>query len=222
MSPMLDLESDLEALDDLLWSDQMPDDSMRLSELDGFLTGLAVGPQIVPPSEWLPVIWGGGEEPSLDDALQARALIDAVMARHDAILEQIADGVVDPVFVETRAGEVVALDWTQGFMQAIGLRAEAWEKLFRSERHAHLTLPILALCSDEEGEPLLALDKEDEDRFFAEACELIPPAILAIAEFWRAARSSPQRRPAGPKTGRNDPCPCGSGKKFKKCCGAEG
>ena len=24
----------------------------------------------------------------------------------------------------------------------------------------------------------------------------------------------------GPKAGRNDPCPCGSGKKFKKCCGA--
>ena len=23
----------------------------------------------------------------------------------------------------------------------------------------------------------------------------------------------------GPKTGRNDPCPCGSGKKFKQCCG---
>jgi hypothetical protein len=23
---------------------------------------------------------------------------------------------------------------------------------------------------------------------------------------------------AGPKVGRNDPCPCGSGKKFKKCC----
>ncbi|MFY9327767.1 MAG: SEC-C metal-binding domain-containing protein [Georgfuchsia sp.] len=26
----------------------------------------------------------------------------------------------------------------------------------------------------------------------------------------------------GPKIGRNDPCPCGSGKKFKKCCGADG
>ena len=24
---------------------------------------------------------------------------------------------------------------------------------------------------------------------------------------------------SGPKVGRNDPCPCGSGKKFKKCCG---
>ena len=25
----------------------------------------------------------------------------------------------------------------------------------------------------------------------------------------------------GPRIGRNDPCPCGSGKKYKKCCGAE-
>ena len=24
----------------------------------------------------------------------------------------------------------------------------------------------------------------------------------------------------GPRVGRNDPCPCGSGKKYKKCCGA--
>ncbi len=28
-----------------------------------------------------------------------------------------------------------------------------------------------------------------------------------------------QRRRSGPKVGRNDPCPCGSGKKHKKCCG---
>jgi len=33
-------------------------------------------------------------------------------------------------------------------------------------------------------------------------------------------KGQPVRREA-PKTGRNDPCPCGSGKKFKKCCGAK-
>lgn len=27
-------------------------------------------------------------------------------------------------------------------------------------------------------------------------------------------------RSSGPKIGRNEPCPCGSGKKYKKCCGA--
>jgi len=33
-------------------------------------------------------------------------------------------------------------------------------------------------------------------------------------------RGSVQRMVRGDKVGRNDPCPCGSGKKYKKCCGA--
>jgi uncharacterized protein YecA (UPF0149 family) len=39
----------------------------------------------------------------------------------------------------------------------------------------------------------------------------------AMADALRAA--APVRRDT-PKVGRNDPCPCGSGKKYKKCCGA--
>jgi len=35
-----------------------------------------------------------------------------------------------------------------------------------------------------------------------------------------AAGTHPPYRKAMPKTGRNEPCPCGSGKKYKKCCGA--
>jgi preprotein translocase subunit SecA len=35
----------------------------------------------------------------------------------------------------------------------------------------------------------------------------------------KQAKKKPVKR-VEPKTGRNDPCPCGSGKKFKKCCGA--
>jgi preprotein translocase subunit SecA len=40
------------------------------------------------------------------------------------------------------------------------------------------------------------------------------------------SRGTPERRPeavrSGQKVGRNDPCPCGSGKKYKKCCLAKG
>ena len=50
---------DLDALDDYLMSDHAPDDRMGLSDLDGFLTGIVVGPELILPSEWLPVIWGG-------------------------------------------------------------------------------------------------------------------------------------------------------------------
>ena len=52
---------DLEALDRYLCSDRAPDNCMGLSALDGFLTGIVVGPEPVPPSEWLPVIWDDEE-----------------------------------------------------------------------------------------------------------------------------------------------------------------
>ena len=32
---------------------------MSLSELDGFLAGIAIGPEIVELHDWLPIIWGG-------------------------------------------------------------------------------------------------------------------------------------------------------------------
>jgi len=83
-----------------------------------------------------------------------------------------------------------------------------------------LMLPILALCCDEDGEPLLDLPQDVEDRLFAEAGDLIPACVLDIADYWRATRTAPLRQSSGPKAGRNDPCPCGSGKKFKRCCGA--
>ncbi|MGO9775327.1 MAG: preprotein translocase subunit SecA [Terracidiphilus sp.] len=44
---------------------------------------------------------------------------------------------------------------------------------------------------------------------------------LAAASFAGAGDASlPRQRRVGEKVGRNDPCPCGSGKKYKKCCGA--
>jgi uncharacterized protein len=42
-------------------------------------------------------------------------------------------------------------------------------------------------------------------------------AAADIMELLREAEAGPRRGP----TGRNDPCPCGSGRKFKKCCGSK-
>ena len=50
-------------------------------------------------------------------------------------------------------------------------------------------------------------------------------SMYALRQWWRnyhrdaLPASLPFEREA-PKVGRNDPCPCGSGKKYKKCCGA--
>ena len=77
-------DADLDLLDAYLLSDQSPPESMLLSDLDGFLTGIAIGPAVVMPSEWLPHVWGG-EEPVFDDHLQASAILGTIMGRYNMI-----------------------------------------------------------------------------------------------------------------------------------------
>ncbi len=223
---------DLEALDSFLMSDRSPPDGMMLSDLDGFLTGIAVGPELVLPSEWLPLIWGG-DAPEFADEDEAKAILGAIMARYNEILRQIDDDTLDPVFWADRDGMLIAADWAEGFLQAVMLRMDAWGRLFKSKRDGQLLFPILALCGDENGESLLGLAPEDEDRVMEEVTEFIPACVTAIAAYWRGygskqismplmASPTPPPTRASTKVGRNDPCPCGSGKKFKKCCGKDG
>jgi uncharacterized protein len=177
-------EFDLDLLDEFLSSDRSPDECLQLSDLDGFLTGIVVGPEMIPPSEWLPVVWGG-VEPAFVDPAEAETVIGTIFARYNVILGEIEDADIAPLFWEEKDGTVIAADWAEGFSMAIGLRFEAWRSLFRSKKHKYLAFPILALCRDEDGGSLLGLDPESEDRIAAKAPDLIPDCVLAIAAYWR-------------------------------------
>ena len=79
---------------------------MQLSDLDGFLTAVAIGPELIVPSEWLPVIWGEGE-PEFESAEEAQGVIGAIMGRYNEILHLIQHQPDDyePLFWETPDGE---------------------------------------------------------------------------------------------------------------------
>ena len=79
-------------------------------------------------------------------------------------------------------------------------------------------LEAMALFGTEAGwDKLEQMNQEEVERRQG----LIAPAALHIHAYWYAHRGSAHiPLKAGAKVGRNDPCPCGSGKKFKKCCGA--
>jgi len=134
------------------------------------------------------------------------------------------------VFWVGREGTLIAADWAEGFLQAIMLRADAWKRLLKSKCDTQLLVPILALCGDENGESLLGIPLDDEDRVMEEATEFIPACVAAIAAYWRekgpkqismplTARAPSRFSQASGKVGRNDPCPCGSGQNYKRCCG---
>jgi uncharacterized protein len=226
MSEILPLSGpvDLEALDQFLMSDASPEDCMQLSDLDGFLTGIAIGPELVMPSEWLPAIWGG-DEPVFESIEQAQTVIGTIMGRYNEILRALStdpEG-YEPVFWEGADGEVIAADWAEGFVDAIRLRPEAWRPLLEDREALVMLMPILALCGDSEGGSPFELDPEEDADLLAQAPELIPACVAGIDGFWKERRGRPKAgsgRAKSAKVGRNDPCPCGSGRKHKRCCGA--
>jgi uncharacterized protein len=212
---------DLEFLDRFLMSDNAPENGMGLSDLDGFLTGILVGPELIMPSEWLPHVWGG-EAPVFETQEQAQLVVSTIMGRYNEIARALEGDPsdLDPIFWEHPDGTVLAADWAEGFHDAIGLRPKGWAALFQDKETSPLLIPILALCSDENGGDLVPLAPGMRDKMLAEAPELIPVCVFALRRFWRERESRPGIKRTSSKPGRNALCACGSGRKYKRCCGA--
>jgi uncharacterized protein len=64
------------------------------------------------------------------------------------------------------------------------------------------------------------MSDEEESKLVAEIQAGLADHLLDVRDYWfDKARPDTVKR-EGPKVGRNDPCPCGSGKKYKNCHGA--
>ncbi len=213
----------IDELDEFLMSDQTPDDCMQLSDLDGFLTGIVVGPELIMPSEWMPAIWQGGE-PEFEDMERAERIMGVIMARYNEIIHLLDDepGAFEPILYEAPDGRMLAADWAEGFMEAFGLRVDAWDALFEDEDGQWLLAPIMAHLHDKDGQPYIDGSPEETQEIQEECLQSLPYAIKGIHEFWKARRhpDNAAKTPTRKKVGRNEPCPCGSGRKYKRCCGA--
>lgn len=178
---------DLGALDEYLLADHSPENCMGLSDLDGFLTGIVVGPKLILPSEWLPVIWGG-EEPEFEFEDEMRTVLGTIMARYNEIVACFNGDPdeFDPIFWQGPEGEVIASDWAGGFIDAVALRPEAWKPLMADHEAEMFMVPLLLLNGD-----LAFDDGADEDEFFVEAPDMIPTCIIGIHRFWRTRHRKP-------------------------------
>jgi uncharacterized protein len=152
-------------------------------------------------------------------------VVGTIMGRYNEILRALSTDpeTYAPLFWEGPDGEVIAADWAEGFVDAVRLRPEAWRPLLEDREALVMLMPILALCGDAEDGSPLELDPEEDADLLAQAPALIPACVVGIDGFWKERRGRPKAGPGrakSPKVGRNDPCPCGSGRKHKRCCGA--
>jgi uncharacterized protein len=225
-------DDELDQLDVLLLS-HTDEDGMLLSEFDGFCAGLIVCPEMVMPGEWLPCVWGISPE-HLETLEDVQAAMDLIMRHYNDVALSLTPPALEygPLYDEDRrTGEILWESWCCGFERAMRLRPNTWERIVESEDEeaASSINMMLALCNIAEGQS--DLPKASIKTLRDEAPDLIPNLVLAINDWTKSGRTddpfaawsaaNQTHEPSkGKKVGRNAPCPCGSGRKYKQCCGA--
>ena len=223
LTPLSDDEID--QLTDFLDSLQSPQ-AMNIERLDGFFCALLVGPDLVMPSEYWPHVIGGVEEnaaPAFDTLEQAQEIMGLAMRHWNAINDKLRAGdIYLPIMLLDDDGVTRGNEWAKGFLHGVDLRSSSWQALMADEKHVDAILPMIALAHEDHPDPELRFDSPPPDQR-EELLLALTAGIVQIYRYFERSRSGdsvttqPFTRDA-PKVGRNEPCPCGSGKKYKQCC----
>lgn len=226
-------------LRDFLMSPKRPKGTMTYPQAAGFLFSVASGPELIPPSEWLPIIFND-QEGVFETNGEAERVLVAMMALYNDCSRRGTEGsAAFPPGCEIRPQPLDNLDadaplsqWARGFLTGHTYLEEIWNELTPDELDEELGSILMVLTFFASPRLADAYYKEAKrptslERLAETVVTLFPDAILGYARLGRAIfratleLDAEEPDPSGrPQVGRNNPCPCGSGKKFKKCCGA--
>ena len=237
-------KTDTEQLEEFLGSSERPEGTLRFHELQGFLFAIVCSPETIPPSDWLPLI-GDDESLNFADENEAQKILGLVMNLYNetntAVLERSKNLPAGCVFYKDISknfedGSSIA-QWSRGFAAGHDWLAELWEKYLFDEldEECGATIMVLSFFSSrqlaeayfEEMKPGKRKkgDTSFED-FASKISRLFPDSLASYAHLGRSIFEALVERETGVsnpavsnKIGRNEPCPCRSGKKYKNCCG---
>ena len=237
--PLSDREID--ELDQALTALPADRESLDVAMLEGYLVGVLLQPRDAMPSDWLPPIFAApaGEPMIPGDEAHVQRVVDLVTRRYNSLAAHIeAREPFDPIVYDVEAEdgtptspqqELAALwSWAAGFLAAM----QAFPAVFKqadddedlSETLVHI-LRHLPVDPDDDGaeaeamrEERAHIDREHPLDDLDVAIVTVVDAVMDIADITRP--HAPIVR-AQPKVGRNDLCPCGSGRKYKQCHGRD-
>ena len=224
-------DEDINRLDELLATSSCAEDTFDVSMLDGFLSAIALlNPPVKEESEWYPYIFNEEGNPcEVDEPETVRTLINQRLQeirafqaqRHfyNPIIFPLEDDSGNPV---TGPEGLSALEpWAMGIYNALAQysdRVDVTEAIEAQLCRIHRFLELDEEDPDYQQNLAIrqAVEKEHPVRNLEEGMVEMMAGVIEIAKL--NLPNKPVNR-ATPKIGRNDPCPCGSGKKYKNCCG---
>ncbi|HET9645634.1 MAG TPA: UPF0149 family protein [Burkholderiaceae bacterium] len=234
-------DPEIDELEHLLAQTPEPLKPLGVVALDGYLCGVLVQPRLVSIDEWLPLVFDIEEARTLPgnvDATWHARIAELAERRLKALNEAIAEeGWFDPVLpvdedIEPSEYDPVSqvppssrplVGWVGGFAYAMTVFPVDAGQVSGSELRVELdrVLRHLPLEDEKHREMQQQLQRLE---LLATVDDAIADLVAAIANLWQLTSEQrykvEQVRHEAPKVGRNDPCPCGSGRKYKHCHGA--
>lgn len=240
-NPHLMSDEAFEALEEILTSDVVPEDCMDLEMLDGFLAGVLLSPHVIPVERWLPAVWSAHEDDvSFGSGSGVQRAIRLVLSYYNEMattlgLDEEEEACWEPFCFAIADGDTLRLgeEWIEGFAHGLELWPQDWDEGLPEDSIDAVQSTLDEVLApwrpgDGDGEDAPSLadgDADDETRLGWLAA--VGEGVNDIFAHWRdiglpapvpVTVDLPQAIARG-GPGRNDPCPCGSGKKYKKCCG---
>lgn len=214
---------------------------------EGFLAALVCCRRPIEPQEYWPVLLNEAFKPMehMEFVMRWERRWREIVAGLDADVDTLEDDrAYQPEVLDVRGGvlslpesergDAVVEDlpsfgqtWAEGFMHAVRTWPEEWAPPRDREAAEMLRESIAcieALVAPDTGKPAISMHSDDGPPSVSERrIDLFGAAVWAVydlRQLWKSIGPRVQQVRKEVEAGRNHPCPCGSGKKYKRCCGA--
>ena len=189
---------------------------VRLDAVQGLCVAIAMGPDAEVSPRWLDAVLGEetgrSDEASLLHDLEAfRASTAIALGNRSLVLRTH----------RTRTGRDDCSGWCGGFLDGVAISETDWFAAADPEELDELLFPIEVLADALPERERAAYKPNEWRNLVRDAEDSLADTVTRLADYWAIVRAPPATiRRDQPKVGRNDRCPCGSGKKFKQCHGS--
>jgi len=224
-------------LKEFLASPLRPEGSLGYFEVYGFLFSIACSPEIIRPSEWLPMLFNE-QDASYANMEEGESILQQLVDLYNVINGQVMMGGVTlpgDMTLQKPAMDNVDGDlgqWCKGFTLGHEWLVDLWRDYTPDELDEELgsSMMVLSFFSTDKlaqayYQEFAEASGESLENFAQTLLDMFEDAMNSYAHIGQSiqialAEQHQVQQPhiKEPVVGRNDPCPCGSGKKYKKCC----
>jgi uncharacterized protein len=196
--------------------------AMRIDMVDGFFAGLHCLPN-TQIDEYIPFLWGGSST-SADNLFnsQEESILFFKQIKEHWInvgnrLNQ--DDMFIPLIIDE---DSPGSRWAEGFLRAINFCELEWLKYINDPKNFDKLLPIYALAEENQTDLSIkfseTLTKEKRGALLRHLSLTVSDIYQYFSNYRDSFNQHSVVKRIIPVMGRNAPCACGSGKKYKKCC----